>query len=280
MITLVELMDLVPRGADRFEGHSPDDGWRRIFGGLAFSQALMAAYGTIEGKVCHSAHGYFLRAGIPSLPVDYAVDRVRDGAGFSARRVEASQGGKPIFMLMASFQAPEPGPEHQYAMPDETPPEELQDEIQRWRDLGDALPEGARRVAFGNNRIEVRRPGPPLATLDTPQPPRRVIWMRAAEPLPDDPRLHQAALAYASDFTFLSTALAVHGYGFWSLCLQTASLDHALWLHRPTDFNEWHLFVQEAPSTGAGRGFVHGRMFRRDGVLVASMAQEGLIRPK
>jgi acyl-CoA thioesterase-2 len=278
-MSLSDLLTLKPLGDDRFEGQSPDDGWKRIFGGLVVSQSLMAAYATVEGRLCHSLHSYFLRAGDPGRAVDYAVERTRDGASFCTRRVVASQDARVIFTLMASFQTPETGLEHQYDMPAEPPPEQLTDEMQRWLALGDDLPAGARAMASRPQRVEMRWAGAPA--FETPQGgvTHKALWMRAIAPLPvGDIPMHQAALAYGSDMTFLSTALGVHGLGFWSPDMQSASLDHAVWLHRPTDFNAWHLYTQESASTSGGRGLVQGRMFRRDGTLVASMAQEGLMR--
>jgi acyl-CoA thioesterase II len=279
-MTLAEILSLAAQDGDRFEGRVPDDGWRRVYGGLVVGQSLMAAYETVESRICHSLHSYFLRAGDPGRPIDYAVERVRDGASFSVRRVTASQGGLAIFALMASFQKPVDGFEHQLPMPAAPEPEDLVDEVERWKAMGDALPAGARALAARPQRVEMRWAGPPSYAAEPGTPPQRAVWMRVKEPLGDDLRLQQCALAYASDMTFLSTALAVHGLGFWSPQLQTASLDHAIWLHRPTDFSQWHLYAQEAVSTSGGRGFVQGRMYARDGTLAASMTQEGLMRVK
>jgi acyl-CoA thioesterase-2 len=277
-MTLEQILSLSPLGGDRFEGHVPDDGWRRVFGGLAVAQSVVAAYGTVEARTCHSLHSYFLRAGDPARAIDYAVERVRDGASFSVRRVTASQEGSAIFAMMASFQKPQQGAEHQLDMPEAPPPEDLTDEFERWRAAGDALPAGARALASRPQRVEMRWAGPPTYAAAPEAPPNRAVWMRVKERLPNSLAIQQAALAYASDMTFLSTALAVHGLSFWSPQLQTASLDHAIWLHRPTDFSQWHLYAQEAVSTSGGRGIVQGRMYRRDGTLVASMTQEGLMR--
>jgi acyl-CoA thioesterase-2 len=280
-MTLSEILALDEAGADVFTGHSPADGWKRVYGGLVVSQALIAAYDTVEGRVCHSLHSYFLRAGDPTTPIRYEVERTRDGGAFCARRVVAVQHGKAIFMLMASFQKAEPGHEHQFEMPDEVPPEALVDEMARWIALGDAVPLPARALAASPQRIEMRWSGPPSFEAPLGAPTRKAVWMRAVDAPPkDDIPLQQATLAYASDMTFLGTALAVHGRGFWSNDVQTASLDHTIWFHAPVDFGAWHLFTQETPWTGASRGFVTGRMFDQDGRLVASLAQEGLMRPR
>ena len=280
-MTLSEILALDATGADVFIGHSPDDGWKRVYGGLVVSQALIAAYGTVEGRVCHSLHSYFLRPGDPSVPIRYEVERTRDGAAFWARRVVAVQNDKAIFMLMASFQKAETGHEHQFDMPDEPAPEDLIDEMSRWLALGDAVPAPARALAASPQRIEMRWSGPPSFEAPAGAPSRNAVWMRAVvQPPKDSIPLQQATLAYASDMTFLGTALAVHGRGFWSPDVQTASLDHTIWFHAPVDFGAWHLFTQETPWTGASRGFVTGRMFNQQGRLVASLAQEGLMRPR
>lgn len=274
-MSLAQLLAVQARGGDLFEGHAPQDGWKRIFGGLVAAQALAAAQATAEGRPCHSLHCYFLRPGDPALPIDYAVERLRDGASFSARRVDAAQAGRLIFSLMASFQREEPGLAYQLPMPDAPAPESLPDEAQRWRTFADTLPDARR--AMQPPRVEVRRVQPSDVLVDPS--PFKQVWMRSLDPLPaGDPALHHAALVYGSDMTLLAAATSVHGLGFWSSELQTASLDHSVWLHRPTDFNDWHLYVQEAPSTFGGRGLAQGRMYRRDGTLVASMAQEGLMR--
>lgn len=278
-MTLVDLLALTAGAGDRFEGRSPQDGdRRRIYGGLVAAQALRAAQLTVDGRVCHSMHGYFLVMGDPARPIDYAVERVRDGMSFCVRRIVASQGARIIFTAMASFQTPETGHEYQAPMPDAPDPDTLVDEMERWLAKSEAVPEAARKRAAAPQRIEMRWTGPPPFEAPGPRPPQRLIWMRAKAPIGPDPALHQAALMYASDMTLLSTALAVHGLGYWQPGVMSASLDHAVWLHRPTDFNLWHLYVQDAESTGGGRGFVRGRMYRQDGTLVASMTQEGLMR--
>ncbi len=277
-MNLTQILELEPQGEDRFVGHSPsDEGWKRVYGGLVVAQALRAAYATAPARICHSLHSYFLRPGDTSRPIDYQVERVRDGASFAVRRVRASQGDKQIFDLTCSFQTPELGLEHQFDMPTVAPPESLREETQRWLDLGDALPESVRRFAGSTQRIDARWINhtnfPPVAG-----PPAKAVWMRAKEPVVGGEDAQQATLAYASDMTFVETAMRPHGVNFWTEGLQGASLDHALWFHQPIDFNEWHLFVQDSPASSGGRGLARGYLFSRDGRLVASAMQEGLMR--
>ena len=210
-MTLQDILTLQPAADDHFVGRSPIDHRSRVYGGLVVAQALIAAYGTVEGRICHSLHCYFLRMGDPAVPIDYAVERVRDGAGFSVRRVTATQGLRTIFALMASFQKLEIGPEHQFPMPDETPPEQLFDEMKRWLDMGEAAPEAARRHAASPQRIEMRWAGSPAFEVPQGGLTRKAVWMRCRDPLPVSHSLQHAALAYASDATFISTALARKG---------------------------------------------------------------------
>jgi acyl-CoA thioesterase-2 len=276
-MTLNDILTLGAQGDDVFIGRSPDESSKRVFGGLVVAQALIAASATVEGRVCHSLHSYFLRPGDPAQPLTYTVERTRDGASFATRRVTASQGGKSIFEMTCSFQAPEAGLEHQIPMPQIPPPESLREEALRWLDLGDALPAGARAFAASPQRIDVRWVQAP-ALPPAPGEPYKAVWMRAKAPVEGGEAQQQATLAYASDMTFVETAMRPHGLNFWSGGVQTASLDHALWFHHPVDFNQWHLFVQDSPVSSGGRGLVRGSLFRRDGLLVASAAQEGLMR--
>lgn len=276
-MTLNDVLRLEPQGGDLFIGRSPDDGWRRIFGGLVVAQALLAAYATVQGRLCHSLHSYFLRPGDPAQPVAYEVERTRDGSSFASRRVTANQGGKRIFDLTCSFQAPETGLEHQAAMPVVAAPETLREEAQRWLELGDAVPEAARRFAASPQRIDARWVEPPTFP-PTRGEPFKAVWMRAKAPVEGGQPQQQATLAYASDMTFVETAMRPHGLNYWMGGVQTASLDHSLWFHHPVDFNDWHLFVQDSPVSSGGRGLSRGSLYRRDGLLVASAAQEGLMR--
>ncbi len=276
-MNLPTLLSLEPQGNDVFLGRSPDDGWKRIYGGLVVSQSLLAAYATIEGRVCHSLHSYFLRPGDPSRAVEYAVERTRDGASFAVRRVTASQGGKRIFDLTCSFQTPEAGLEHQVPMPGAPAPEDLPEEARRWLELGDLVPESARRFAASEQRIDARWVEAPTFTTAKGAP-AKAVWMRAKAPIGGGEAQQQATLAYASDMTFVETAMRPHGLNYFSPGLQAASLDHALWFHHPIDFNQWHLFVQDSPVSSGGRGLARGYLFSRDGRLVASATQEGLMR--
>jgi acyl-CoA thioesterase-2 len=279
---LVALLDLEPAGADRFVGRSPDMGWARVYGGQVVAQALVAAARTVPERSPHSLHAYFLLGGDPAEPILFAVERVRDGHSFSTRRVTASQRGEPIFVLSASFQIAEDGPEHQAPAPAAPPPEQVVDPQAALA----SLPESARKrlqALFDRVRpIEFRpmnlrryaplRPGETRAAEQT-------VWIRIGGPLPDDPMIHTAALAYLSDMTLLDTALVAHGHAIFDGRHQVASLDHALWLHRPCRADEWLLYAQDSPSAGGARALTRGMLFSRDGLLVASVAQEGLVRP-
>jgi acyl-CoA thioesterase-2 len=276
---LQEILTLEPIEVNMFRGVSPDDGYPRIFGGLVIAQALLAAYETVPAdRVCHSLHAYFIRPGDVRAPVLYQVDRARDGGSFTTRRVTAIQHGEQIFNLAASFQTAEDGYDHQFPAPDAPEPESLPTEAELLKGLGEHVSPQVAKVTDRPWRIEVRWVDPPTIANPGPKPPHKQVWMRAKEPVSSNQRLQQATLAYASDLTFMETALRVHGLNFWTPGLQPASLDHAMWFHRPVDFNDWVLFASDSPSTSQGRGLVRGEMFSRDGTLVASMAQEALMR--
>jgi acyl-CoA thioesterase-2 len=269
---LVRILDLEMLDLDMFRGFTPPDQNRRIYGGQVVAQALTAAYRTVEGRHCHSMHAYFIRPGDPKIPILFQVDRARDGGSFAVRRVVAIQHGKQIFNLAASFQTPEDGFEHQVPLPDAPPPESLKNEEELRAEAGHA-PE-SRRIW----PVEVR-PCDPLPRGGTAKrPPNDMCWFRARESVGPEVPVNQCALAYASDMTLLDASLRPHGVDWDSGRLQVASLDHALWFHRHSDFSEWHLYVQDSPSASGGRGFNRGSIFTRDGVLVASAAQEALIR--
>lgn len=275
---LLSLLELERIEINFFRGLSPADRWQRVYGGQVLGQALVAAYRSVETRVCHSLHAYFLRAGDPRIPILYEVDRSRDGRSFIARRVVAIQHGSPIFTMSASFETPEPGLEHQTAMPDVPQPDELKSE-QQWRaEVLPQLPEAVRGWFMRARPIEFRPVAPLNRFSGASHPPRQIIWFRAAGKLPDSPSLHQCVLAYASDMTLLDTSLLPHGYTLFTPDLQLASLDHAIWFHRPFRADEWLLYVQDSPSAAGSRSFNRGEIFRRDGALVASVAQEGLIR--
>ena len=270
---LIGLLDLDVIELDMFRGHTPAYETRRIYGGQVVAQALTAAYRTIQGRVCHSLHAYFIRPGDPKIPVLFKVERGRDGGTFSTRRVIAIQHGKQIFNLAASFQTPEDGFEHQIEMPAAPSPDGLLNEEELRAQAGENN-EWSKRIW----PVEVKPVDPPHFGAKKSLDPRYTVWFRARGGLSDDIALNQCVLAYASDMTLLDASLRPHSVEWNSGRLQVASLDHALWFHRPSDMTEWHLFVQDSPSASGGRGFNRGDIFNRDGRLVASAAQEALIR--
>ncbi|MEQ1504005.1 MAG: acyl-CoA thioesterase II [Myxococcota bacterium] len=279
---LLELLRLEQIEADLFRGQSQDLGWGAVFGGQVLGQALSAAVYTVPAdRVVHSLHGYFLRQGDVRKPIVYEVDRIRDGKSFTTRRVVAIQHGQAIFTLAASFQVVEPGFDHQSPMPLDVPPPEalVADEVAAlaW---ADTLPEPIRTRALAQRPIEVRSVEPINPLVPTVRPPTRKVWYRAVDPLPDDPALHRYLLAYASDFHFLTTAIQPHGASWATPGMQVASLDHAMWFHRPFRMDDWLLHVIESPSATGGRGLVRGQFYDRAGNLVASAAQEGLMRQR
>lgn len=276
---LIETLALEPIEMNLFRGVSPNDGFPRIFGGFVIAQALLAAYETVEDRVCHSLHAYFIRPGDVRIPVLYEVDRSRDGGTFTTRRVIAIQNGKQIFNLAASFQVAEEGMEHQSTMPPAPQPEDVQTEWDRALADNSKLP--PQMIEHMKRRpVDVRWPDPQNMFKPVVKPPRKQVWMRSKAPIGESVKLQQAALAYASDMAFMETALRVHGLTWQTKGLQSASLDHAMWFHRPADFHDWILFDQDCPSTSQGRGFIRGEMYSRDGRLVASVAQECLMRVK
>jgi acyl-CoA thioesterase-2 len=257
-----------------------DIGSPSVFGGQVLGQALMAAARTVQKHAVHSLHGYFLRAGDKTVPIDYEVDRVRDGASFTMRRVVALQHGQPIFHLSVSFHGREPGVNHQRDMPAAPPPEGLRDESEGRRELRHLLPPEALAVVDQARAVEMRPVDPQHLLYPTLTPPYAQTWLRAPGELPDDPLIHQALLAYASDFSLLGVAMRPHGLNFMQPKVQGVSLDHAMWFHRDFRFDDWLLYETDSPSAAGARGFCRGSVFTRDGVLVASVAQEGLIRVK
>jgi len=278
---LLQVLDLERLEVNLFRGVSPQNGWQRVFGGQVLGQALVAAGRTVEeGRAAHSLHGYFLLAGDPAHPIIYEVERIRDGGSFTTRRVKATQHGRAIFAMSASFQKLEEGYEHAAEMPDVPPPEALPSAADRVAELMDALPENMRSFWQRENPIELRPVDISRYLSRDPRPPAQHIWLKANGRLPDDPRLHQCVLAYASDFTLLDTALIAHGKLLFDKDIQLASLDHALWLHRPFRADDWLLYTQDSPSASGARGFCRGSFFTRQGELVASAAQEGLIRKR
>jgi acyl-CoA thioesterase-2 len=241
----------------------------------------MAAARTVdEGRSLHSLHGYFLLAGDPARPIDYDVERIRDGGSFTTRRVKAIQHGCPIFAMSSSFHKAEPGFDHQTAMPDMPPPEELPNPKDIIAELIDALPASMRSYWSREQPIDMRVVDVSRYLTRDKKTPLQHIWIRANGRLPDDPAIHQAVLAYGSDFTLLDTALIAHGKLLFDADVQLASLDHALWFHRPFRADEWLLYVQDSPNAFGARGFCRGSLFARDGTLIASVVQEGLMRQR
>ena len=276
---LVELLRLEPLEHNLFRGQNRDVGSPAVFGGQVLGQALMAAARTVAaGQSVHSLHGYFLRAGDKSVPIVYDVDRIRDGASFATRRVVAIQHGQAIFHMSASFHKREGGPTHQGLMPQAPPPESLVDEHLRERAMADRLPERRRAFLQDAQPVEMRAVDPLDPLTPEPRPAQSLHWLRAAHPLPDDPLLHQALLAYASDWSLMRVAMLPHGLSFNQPGVQGVSLDHAMWFHRDFRFDDWLLYQSDSPSLAGARGFCRGSLWSRDGALVASVAQEGLIR--
>ena len=278
---LLSILDLEPLEENLFRGRSPQQGWQRVYGGQVLGQALVAAVRTVPvDRFAHSLHAYFLLAGDPSRPIVYNVERVRDGGSFTTRRVTAIQHGRAMFVMSASFQITEPGLDHQNAMPKVPPPEDLPSEQQLTAKLLAHLPENMRSYWERERPIEMRPLDVSRYFAREKRAPEQMVWMRASGRLPDAFPLHQCVLAYASDFTLLDTALIAHGKLMFDKDMQLASLDHALWFHRPFRADEWMLYAQDSPSSHGARGFCRGNVFTRDGVLIASVCQEGLMRER
>ena len=276
---LTALLDVEEIDTDLYRGARQPGGVGRVFGGQVIGQALQAAQRSVEGaKQAHSLHAYFMRPGNEDHPIIYRVVRDFEGRSFATRRVIAIQKGQPILNMAASFQLPEDGLHHQDFMPDVPPPDALRSERELREEIQEHVPEKLRRFFLRARPIEIR-PVNPRNWFD-PQPgePIQHSWFRVAAPLPDDPALHRAMLAYASDMTLLGTCMLPHGVSWMTGRVQTASLDHAIWLHEPFRFDEWLLYTTDSPWAGHARGFNRGRIFSREGRLVASVAQEGLIR--
>jgi acyl-CoA thioesterase-2 len=277
---LVDLLALERIEENLFRGQSQDLGWGTVFGGQVLGQALSAAVQTVpRERHVHSLHAYFLRPGDVRRPILYEVDRIRDGASFTTRRVVAVQGGKAIFNLATSFQKEEPGFDHQDAMPEVPPPESLRSEAERLENAKATIPAALFERASRPRPFEMRTTDPEEDPFHPkPRAPRRTVWLRATGKLPDDPALHRYLLAYASDHMFVTTALLPHGVNWLTPGMQVASLDHVMWFHRPVRVDEWLLYAMESPTAQGARGLVKGRVFTRAGVLVATAAQEGLMR--
>lgn len=275
---LINLLKLERIEDNIFRGESRDIGSAQVFGGQVLGQALSAAHHTVDGRVAHSLHAYFLRRGDMAAPIIYEVDRARDGGSFSVRRVVAIQHGRPIFNLAASFQSPEKGLEHQAQMPDVPGPDGLQDVTEVEPEVLEKVPEKMRRFLTAKRPFEVRPVRP--VNFDKPErlPPEKHIWIRAVDKLPDTYSLHQNLLAYVSDYELLGTSTLPHGVLYGRNMVQMASLDHALWFHRDVRVDDWLLYTFDSPNAAGARGYARGQFYTKDGVLVASVAQEGLFR--
>jgi acyl-CoA thioesterase II len=274
---LIKVMTLERLEINLFRGESRDIGSPQVFGGQVLGQALVAATATVEQRVVHSLHAYFLRRGDFNSPIVYEVDRAWDGKNFATRRIIAIQHGQQIFNMSASFQVPAAGVDHQNLMPDVPPPEELQDLESHYRNV-ENLPSYARRVLERRRPFEFRPVQAPILTQPQTSPPLKYVWLRAVDTLPDDEALHRCLLAYVSDFHLLETALMPHAVSRMSPNLVLASIDHAMWFHRSVRVDDWLLYATDSPSASGSRGFTRGSLFARDGRLVASTSQEGLIR--
>ena len=283
---LVRLLTVTRDGEDAFSAPQQPGGVGRVFGGQVIAQALQAAQATApEGLEAHSLHAYFLRGGKEGVDIAYATARDFDGRSFANRRVVATQEGNPILNLTASFQRPEDGLSHDdTTMPDVLPPEELKPDMEQRRAMvermGDRMSEDQRKFVLRPRPIDMRTNDKLHWMNSEPRPPRAHSWFRTCAPLPDDAALHRAVIAYASDYTLLGTSALPHGLSWMRGELVGASLDHAIWFHRPARADEWLLYATDAPWSGSGRGYNRGRIFNRAGELVASVAQEGMMRKR
>src|SRR5262245_18199462 len=277
---LLALLDLEPIEVNLFRGRSPQSGWQRVFGGQVIGQALVAGLRTVENRPAHSLHGYFMLPGDPKVAIIYQVERIRDGRSFSTRRVVAIQHGRAIFTMAISFHDDEPGISHQAPMPDVPRPEDLPSEANIKACIMPMVPEPVRRYFERERPIELDPVEFTRYLGAKSEDGRFHVWIRATGRLPDDPAIHQCVLAYASDMMLLDTALVPHGRTVFERDIMAASLDHALWLHRPFRADDWLLYAQDSPNMIGARGLSRGLIFARDGTLVASVAQEGLVRER
>jgi acyl-CoA thioesterase II len=279
---LLAILDLEQLEVNLFRGRSPQVGWQRVFGGQVIGQALVAACRTVDvaGRPPHSLHAYFLLAGDPKVPIIYEVDRIRDGKSFTTRRVVAIQHGEAIFTMAVSFHRDEPGMSHQAEMPAVPRPEELPNESEIKARVLPLMPDPVRRYYERERPIEWRPVELDRYLGKRIADGRFHVWIRATGRLPDEPAIHQCVLAYASDMLLLDSALIPHGRTVFEKTLMAASLDHALWFHRPFRADEWLLYAHDSPNLSGSRGLSRGLIFARDGTLVASVAQEGLLRER
>ncbi len=278
---LLGLLDLEKIEENIFRGFNRNLGSKRVFGGQVLAQALVAADRTVEDdRAVHSLHAYFILPGDIEAPIVYDVDRIRDGGSFTTRRIRAIQHGRPIFNMSASFQRIEDGHEHQTEKPDVPGPDGLASAISMIRAIADRIPEPLRATYTQDRPFEFRPVDPVNPFAPEKRAPEHAVWFRAVDRLPDNPAVHQSLLAYASDHGLLPTALRPHGLSWLQPDMQVASLDHALWFHRPFRADEWLLYVTESPSAAGARGFTRGAVYTQAGALVASVTQEGLMRLK
>ncbi|MGN6142630.1 MAG: acyl-CoA thioesterase II [Mesorhizobium sp.] len=280
MNELLDILDLEELEHNLYRGRSPQVEWQRVFGGQTIAQSLVAAQRTVPAeRHVHSLHGYFMRPGDIKVPIVYEVDRIRDGASFTTRRVTAVQHGQAIFSLETSFQVQEQGLDHEIPMPPDVPaPETLLSQRELLKTM-DHIPEVIRKFWARERPLEIRPVNLKHYSSRDRLPPRQNVWIRLTGPVPEgDPRLPSVLLAYLSDMTLLDTSTFAHGRGLFDPDIQAASLDHAMWFHRPHALDDWLLYTQDSPSASGSRGFNRGALYARDGTLIASTAQEGLIR--
>jgi len=275
---LITLLQLERIEDNIYRGDSRDIGSPQVFGGQVLGQALSAAHNTVDGRIAHSLHAYFLRRGDMNAPIIYDVDRARDGGSFSNRRVVAIQHGRPILNMAASFQDPEDGLEHYAEMPDVPPPDDLRDLTAVAADISDKIPMKLRRFMTKERPFEFRPVDPLSFDSRKKLPANKSVWIRAVDQLPDDRALHQNLLAYVSDFELLATSTLPHGLSFTRGNVIMASLDHGLWFHRDFKMDDWLLYSMDSPNASGARGFARGQLFTAQGQLVASTCQEGLVR--
>ncbi|MDE0756540.1 MAG: acyl-CoA thioesterase II [Pseudomonadales bacterium] len=277
---LLELLDLEQIEVNLFRGVSPTEGWQRVYGGQVIGQALVAASRTVDdiNRVAHSLHGYFLRPGDTTIPILYKVDRIRDGRSFTTRRVVAIQKGQAIFSMSASFQVCETGLEHQAAMPSAPDPQTCPSETELMQPHLEDMSEDQRAIASRPKPLEMRFIDDSVEFSTEPQEPFQRVWIRTVDRMPSNIRLNQCLLAYASDMTLIDTSYRPHGISWHNDNFQVASLDHAMWFHKPFTIDGWLLYYQDSPFSGGARGFSRGTFYNQQGELIASCAQEGLIR--
>ena len=276
---LLNLFELEHLGDDRYIASAKEYGWKRIFGGLIVAQAIIAAYKTIDNRSLHSLHSYFLRAGDPDIPIEYDVEKLRDGKSFGQRIISAYQNKHLIFYMIASFHKDETGLSHQIDFPGNIiNPDELTSEIEMLNELFKSIPENIKDTRDRERPIEFRPIKPRNMINPKKESPKQLLWLRLSEKADTNRILNQALLAYASDYTILDTALMPHGISIFQRNIQVASLDHSMWFHRDFDLNQWILYNQNSPNTFGNRGFAQGSMYSQDGTLLASVSQEGMIR--